>query len=202
MSGNQKKRMIEGYEITQAVWIGDREVVFGENEKADMPYFCGFYRSNEIIGEYSECVAGDDYVEMMEVFADRIRGQCEKIRGEQEKTTIPRTKITEEMCIPMFQCDNLVGKVMAVRLEVLRPEYRFAEHQLVYVTGGNGTRSGAFGTACFGTSLSSGEHSRWERHDFAGEVRPENLPQWAKDKVNELRQKEVAEKKGRGKEER
>ena len=54
--GNEKKRMVEGYEITQAILIGDKEVVFGEDEKAEMPYFCGFYRSNDIVGEYSECM--------------------------------------------------------------------------------------------------------------------------------------------------
>lgn len=30
MSDNKKKRIVEGYEITQAVQIGDREVVFGD----------------------------------------------------------------------------------------------------------------------------------------------------------------------------
>ena len=194
--GNEKKRMVEGYEITQAILIGDKEVVFGEDEKAEMPYFCGFYRSNDIVGEYSECMVGDEYVEMLELFVDRVKQQCKKVREEQEKVSVPREKITEQMCIPLFQCENLEGKIMAVRLEILRPEYRSCEHQLIYVTGGNGARSGAFGTTCFGINVYSGEHCRWERYDFTGEIKTECLPQWAKEKVMELQQREVKEKEG------
>ena len=80
---------------------------------------------------------------------------------------------------------------MAVRPEALRPEYRSAEHQLVYVRSGNGTRSASFGTACYCTNLYDGENVRWERYDFQGEVKPENLPQWAREKVKEVQKKET-----------
>ena len=111
MREKEQKRMVEGYEITQAIRIGDREVLFGVDEKQELPYFCGFYRSNELVGEYSECMAGDDYVEMVELFADRVKAQCEKVREEWAKVTVPREKITEQMCLPLSQCDNLKGKV-------------------------------------------------------------------------------------------
>ena len=100
MHEEEKKRMVETYEITQAIRIGDREILFGVDEKQELPYFCGFYRSNALVGEYSECMAGDDYVEMMELLADRIKTQCEKVREEWAKVTVPREKITEQMCIP------------------------------------------------------------------------------------------------------
>lgn len=32
---------------------------------------------------------------------------------------------------------------------------------------------------------------RWERYDFQGEVKPENLPQWAREKVKEVQKKET-----------
>lgn len=191
MHEEEKKRMVETYEITQAIRIGDREILFGVDEKQELPYFCGFYRINAHVGEYSECMAGDDYVEMMELFADRIKTQCEKVREEWAKVTVPREKITEQMCIPLSKCDNLKGKVMAVRPEVLRPEYRSAEHQLVYVRSGNGIRSNSFGTACYCTNLYDGENVRWERYDFQGEVKPENLPLWARERVEEVRKQET-----------
>ena len=191
MREKEQKRMVEGYEITQAIRIGDREVLFGVDEKQELPYFCGFYRSNELVGEYSECMAGDDYVEMVELFADRVKAQCEKVREEWAKVTVPREKITEQMCLLLSQCDNLKGKVMAVRPEALRPEYRSAEHQLVYVRSGNGTRSASFGTACYCTNLYDGENVRWERYDFQGEVKPENLPQWAREKIKEVQKQET-----------
>ena len=191
MREEEQKRMVETYEITQAIRIGDREILFGVDEKQELPYFCGFYRSNALVGEYSECMAGDDYVEMMELFADRIKTQCEKVREEWAKVTVPREKITEQMCLLLSQCDNLKGKVMAVRPEALRPEYRSAEHQLVYVRSGNGTRSASLGTACYCTNLYDGENVRWERYDFQGEVKPEHLPQWVREKVKEVQKQET-----------
>lgn len=193
MSGKIKKRMVEGYEITQGIQIGDKEVVFGVDEKAELPYFCGFYTGNSIFGSYQECMAGDDYAEIMELFADRVKAQCVKVHEEQAKVTVPREKITAEMCTPMYKCGDIVGKVMAVKAGVLRPEYRFAEHQLIYITGGNGTREGSLGSACFSIALYSGEHGRWERYDLQGEVKPESLPEWAKERLAEI-QKQRTEK--------
>ena len=184
----KEKWMVEGYEITQAVKIGDKEVVFGVNEKMDMPYLCSFYFSNSILESYEDSMIGDDYVELMELFADRIKAQCSKAREEQERVTVPREKITADMCRPISNWGDIVGKVMAIRAEALRPEYRSAEHQLVYVVGGNGARQQSFGTACYCITLYSGERERWERYDLQGEVKPERLPQWAKEKKIEMEQ--------------
>lgn len=188
MGGKKEKRIIEGYEITQAVKIGDKEVVFGVNEKADMPYLCSFYSSNAISESYEESMIGDDYVELMELFADRVKAQCTKVREEQAKVTVQREKITADMCRPISNCEDIIGKVVAIRAEALRPEYRSAEHQLVYVVGGNGARQQSFGTACYCITLYSGEHERWERYDLQGEVKRESLPQWAKEKKAEMEQ--------------
>lgn len=192
MSDENEKRMVENYEITQEIKIGDREVVFGVDEKAEMPYLCAFYASNSIFESYQECMVGDDYVEIMELFADRVKAQCVKVHGEQEKVTVPREKITADKCIPTFQCGDITGKVMAVKPEALRPEYRSAEHQLILVTGGNGARERSFGSACYCITLYSGEHGRWERYDLAGEVKPECLPEWAKGRLAEIQKQEAA----------
>lgn len=191
MSGKMGRRMAENYEITQGIRIGDKEVVFGMDEKAELPYFCAFYTDNSIFGSYHECMAGDDYAEIMELFADRVKAQCQKVHEEQEKAAVPREIITERMCTPMFQCGDIAGKVMAVKAGVLRPEYRSAQYQLVYVTGGNGAREGSMGTACCCTVLYSGGHERWERYDLQGEVKPEFLPDWAKERLAKIQDRQT-----------
>ncbi len=192
MSDKAGKRRVEGYEITHGIPIGDKEVVLGVNEKAEMPYFCAFYTSNDIFGSYTDCMVADDYVEIIELFAERVKGQCVKIREEQAKVTVPREVITADMCLPLKNDDSIEGKVVAVRTDSIRPEYRFAEHQLILVTGGNGARGGARGSACFSTNLYSGERSRWERYDIQGEVKPECLPEWAKERLSEIQKQEAA----------
>lgn len=191
MDSKKGKWVVEGYEITQEIPIGDKTVLFGVNEQRKMPYLCTFYTANSILESYGDAVIGDDYAEMMELFADRVKEQCEKVREEHAKVTVPREKITEEMCVPIWQCEDIAGKIMAVKTGVLRPEYRSAEHQLVYAVCGNGTRSKSLGTACFCINLYSGERERWERYNLQGEVKPECLPQWAKERAEEIREREA-----------
>ncbi len=191
MGDETGKRMAENYEITHGIRIGDKEVVFGVDEKAEMPYLCGFYTCNSIFESYQDCMVGDDYVEILEMFAGRIKEQCEKVRQEQARVTVPRVKITAEMCTPVFRCGDIVGKLMAVKAEALRPEYRSAEHQLIYITGGNGAREKSLGTACYCIALYSGEHERWERYDLQGEVKPECLPEWAKERLAKIQDQET-----------
>lgn len=190
LEDRNQKRMAENYEITQAVYIGDKEVVMGRDETNAMPYFCAFSFKNELFDSFSECFVSDDYVEIVEIFAERVREQCKQVREEQQKRKMCGGIITAEMCQPFTYDTNLVGKIAAVKKEVLRPEYPSASYQLVHVTGGNGARGKARGSACFCKNLYSGQSSRWERRDMQGEVRPEFLPDWAKIRAEKIQKKE------------
>lgn len=189
MDGQPEKRMADNYEITQAVYIGDKEVVMGLDETNAMPYFCAFYTSNEICGSYNDCIISDDYVEMVELFAERVSKQCQKVREERGKIAVPKEPVTKDMCMPLTD-SSLIGKVVAIRDTSLRPEYQTASYQLAYLTGGNGARGKARGSACICTNLYSGKSSRWERQDIQGEVKAECLPDWAKDRAEKIRKKE------------
>ena len=54
-----EKRMAGDYEIIQAVHIGDREVVLGENpqDETGMKYMCACCRPNALFAEYSEVIS-------------------------------------------------------------------------------------------------------------------------------------------------
>lgn len=172
MNDEQEKRMAENYEITHAIRIGDKEVVFGVDKSAEKPYFCAFYEKEYLIiytrERYVDCITSNNYVEAVEVFAQRVQEQCEKIRGEWEKVTVPRDKITAAMCFPNDYSKSMVGTVVAVKLEALRPEYQSADHQLIFITGGSGAHEHGRGTACFCKNLYTGEDTRWERYDIQG----------------------------------
>lgn len=74
-----------------------------------------------------------------------------------------------------------------------RYEYQHAAYQLILADGGNGA-SGGRGQAVFGTCLATGERSRWERYDVLGEIRPERMPQWAKEALHTIKNQEKAKK--------
>ena len=200
-----EKRMAGNYEITQALRIGDREVVFGIDPASDQPYFCALYQKVfEIIRfreRYEACFASDNFVDVAEQFAAYVQEQCQKVREEWAKVTVPRIRITEEMCIPHDYGQDLTGKIVAIKPSVLRPEYRSADHQLVLVDGGSGAAANSYGTTCFCVNLYTGESVRWRRYDVLGEVKPECLPDWAERRAAEIGQRQAGQKQRRERQE-
>jgi hypothetical protein len=204
---DNEKRMADHYEIISAFRIGDKEVVFGQDKNCDEPYFCALYEKEVVLcytrERYEDCYTGDDYIAMMELYADRIRDQCRQVREEWDKVTVPRDPITAEMCLANDYHESIKGKVVAVKLCMLRPEYRSADHQLIYVTGGFGAEANARGNACFCVNLYTGEETRWERFELQGVVKPECVPEWAKKRLEiVLRELEERARRARVKEER
>ena len=189
-----EKRMAGDYEIIQAVQIGDREVVLGENpqDETGMKYMCAFCRQNALFAEYSEVMASDDFPEIVELFGQRVAEQAQKTHIELNKPRIQGIDdrpITAEGCIPISYEDDLHGKIVVIKPEVLRREYRHATCQLQLCTSGSGAYPNSRGTACFCTELYSGQRARFERSDILGVIAPEDLPKWAKHYL-ELRQAE------------
>ena len=77
------------------------------------------------------------------------------------------------------------GKLIILRPTSLEPEYRTADCQLGFTTGGFGCSPGADGRAVYFEELYSGERCRWEIGDVLGIADPDTLPDWAKEKLTE-----------------
>ena len=142
---------------------------------------------------YTEAVGTDDYLEAMELFCDRVQAQIVLTRSEQEKFKFARTPFTAADCIPDKKNESIIGKVVVIDAEPKRYEYQHAAYQLVLADGGNGA-SGGRGQAVFGICLATGEHSRWERYDVLGEIRPERMPEWAKEALHDIKNQGKAKK--------
>ena len=179
------RRMAGDYEVIHAFHIGDKEIVIGENIEADDDerYMCAFCEKNEIVERYSDVIASDDFCEVAKLYADRLSEQAEKTR---QATFTPKfqgidtTPLTETDCTPITADDYIKGKLIVIRQDALRQEYRMSTHQLKICTGGFGSHPHSRGSACFCVDLYSGQHSRFEREDVLGTLSEEQLPQWAK----------------------
>ena len=180
---SDEKRMAGDYEIIQSVYIGDREIVVGENQADSdgLPYLVAYYESNAILGRYYDAVVSDDFPEIMEIYGRLITEQAQKTRAELSKPKIQgidNSPITAEGCTPISYDDDLNGKVIVIKPEVLRPEYRRATSQVKLCTGGFGAYPHSRGSAVFCTEVYTGRQSRFERRDVLGVLEPENQPQW------------------------
>ena len=95
------------------------------------------------------------------------------------------------------QCDdmtgqNLEGKVLVMSPFTLKEACWAPENQLWLATGGFGCVPTAAGRAVYATCLGDGEQTRWNRSDFIGILREEHLPDWARERLEQLRQESPA----------
>ena len=168
--------------------MGEKEVILASNEQSTNgdKFMCGFAERNDLFELCSECMVSDDYIEIVHLFGSRVANEAELFKEQVEKLDIPITLITEADCIPDHYSKDINGKIIAIDPKVLKPEFQRADRQLYYVTGGFGASANSRGSAVFCTNLHTGKSTRYERMDVMGEVKPERLPEWAKEKAQEL----------------
>ena len=179
-----EKRMAGSYEIIQAFHIGDQEVVIGENLNTSPSerYMCAYCQCNVIMAQYTDVMVSDNFCEIAKLYGERLSEQAEKTRVAMFKPIfqgIDTTPLTIDDCEPITCEDNLKGKVVVIKPEVLRREYRIATKQIKLCTGGFGAYPHSRGSACFCVDLYSGQESRFERQDILGTLGAEQLPKWA-----------------------
>ena len=192
---SEEKRMLGNYEVTQSIYVGDKEVVLAVDKKERYPFlvcYCDYH--NPLSAAWAtEGVASDDYLEAMEIFTERVQSQIDRTRAELSKFPFDKAVFTKEHCIPDDHKSNIVGKVVVLNAETKRYEYQHPAYQLILTEGGSGATGGR-GQAVFGTCLATGERARWERYDVLGEIKPECMPDWAKEALAKVKEQQKTEK--------
>ena len=173
----EEKRMAGDYTIIQSMHIGNKEVVIGENmqDKNGHYYIVADYTYNELFGRYDNCMISNSYIEIAELFVQRLAQQVEQVKGEQDKMKIPFEVIGANMCYSNDYSKSIEGKVVAIKADVLRPEHRHAASQIVYVTGGNGSVQ-FLRKCCVCNYLYSSRRTRFERYEVQGILKPSIIP--------------------------
>lgn len=93
-------------------------------------------------------------------------------------------------CLPDTEKQDFEGKVVVLSPKALKESCLTAQDQLWLCTGGFGTHAGARGLAVFATNLADGEKICWDRTDFVGVLADSHLPDWAIEKLSEMREQE------------
>ena len=192
---SDEKRKIGEYTVLSAVDVGEKEIILASNEQSTdgEKYLCGFVERNDLFELCSECMVSDDYIEIVHLFGSRVANEAELFREQVEKLDIPVAVITEADCIPDHYTKDINGKIIAIDPKVLKPEFRRTDRQLYLVTGGFGASANSRGSAVFCTNLHTGESTRYERMDIMGEVKPECMPDWAKESPKQHQRQENEE---------
>ena len=85
--------------------------------------------------------------------------------------------------LPESYHDNYEGKLLVLRPEALKEEYRFEEFQYFLGQSGFGCDPSKLGTKVFGRFLIDGEETSFHRGAFMGVADEKKLPEWAKVKL-------------------
>lgn len=194
-----ENRMVGDYNVITAFEIGNTEVLFGENPAAVLNerYLCCYSEYNGIFERYSDGYVSDDYAEIAELFGARIREAAQKIireNAERDEKLGDNSALGLGDCIPVKSDESLEGKVIVIRAEVLRPEYRAASNQLMLCSGGFGAQPNARGRSCFCTSLYEGKNRTFYRSDVLGTVPEDILPVWAKEGLGRVKNELMQDK--------
>jgi len=196
---NDDIRKVGDHIIFQSIHIGDKEIIAAEC--VDTPsarYLVADCTSNGIMELYSNGLVSESYAEIMQIFAERVAEQAKQAHehylecASLENNLLP---LTIKECTPISHSDNIYGKIVVIKPNVLRREYQIPTHQIKLCTGGFGSHPNSRGTACFCTDLYSGESSRFERYDILGTIPEEKLPDWAKKGLADIRAKQSEKKK-------
>ena len=193
MTELQEKRMAGDYEIFQAISVGIVEIVMGEDPKAEPEerFMCAVCTTNDLFSQYNDVCLSSDYAEILELYGQRIASEAEKLMNEVTEIRnrgIDDRAVTDAGFIPLTYEDDLNGKVVVLKPDVLKKEYQRATRQYQLVTGGFGASPNSRGSACFCTNLYSGKRDRFERWDVLGVVDREDLPDWAKEGLQRIEQ--------------
>lgn len=81
---------------------------------------------------------------------------------------------------------DYTGKVVAIRPDILKDQYKTPDDQLFLAEGGFGCHPNSRGRKVFGQFLKDGEETYYQRSELIGVVKDEHLPEWAKQKLSEM----------------
>ena len=201
-----EKRMVGDYTVINSMYIGHREIILGENPKAASGerYVCCYAERVMFYEQYLEAQVSDDFAEIVKLYGERVTQAADEIMKETEKVASEigmNDEITAKDCKPISSDDAIEDKVIVIRGNVLRPEFRHASHQLMLCTGGFGAQKNARGRTCYCISLYSGKQTSFYRGDVLGVMDKRALPECAKiglQNALEIRQNEKSHPNERG----
>jgi len=182
------ERIIGGYEVKDSFRIGKFEIALCENRGAppDEVYLCGLIESNGIVEMLTDCMASDSFADISTCYGEKIAEKAEEVQKESEEIARAvgnNPELTARDCSPISDFDCIEGRVIVLKGDAMRPEFKRATSQLLLCTGGFGSQANARGRTCFATRIYDGEKTSCHRGDVLGVMEEDKLPEWAEERL-------------------
>lgn len=102
---------------------------------------------------------------LLNLFIDQARREWDKLNLWEPKDCYPLTG------------EDLTQRILVLSPSFLKDEFKTPENQLVFATAGFGCNPSASGQKVFGFFVKDGEESSFQRSDFIGILKEENIPE-------------------------
>lgn len=93
---------------------------------------------------------------------------------------------------------DFTNKVLVLNPSLLKDEFKRPEYQLILAECGFGCSPTASGRKVFGQFLYDGERCQYSRHDFIGVLKEGLLPDWANEKLTQIKEGTQISEQGQG----
>lgn len=182
---------VDDYAIIQTERVGTKEFYIGEKEESSSnEYITGTVNrklSDLGIVQYSIDAQSHEYSDVLDYYYTHILDEVKRIQ--EETANEPKGTVNRNDCHSINDYETLKGKIIVLDKEVLLKEYQSVSHQLYLADDGFGCYPKGNGNAIFAYNLYTGKKTRIEKYDVLGVIKEERMPEWAKEKREELKQK-------------
>lgn len=127
-------------------------------------------------GSYNRYYVADTAAPLLEAFISQARDAYQALG-----------LFGPEHCVGDRHGQDYKDKVLVMSPDTLRESCWSPRDQLWLAQGGFGCSPTASGRAVYAACLGDGEETRWNREDFTGVLDEQYLPDWAMEKLTELR---------------
>lgn len=183
------------YEEIQSLKLGGVTVFMGWNRSdPKQTYLICDKHSIDLGDYYTDAVVSADYLEIAQIYIERLNRQLEKAREFRKERALPVQMLGRKHCRERGKKESLEGQLIILKAESLTPEYRTADCQLAFATGGFGCEPDARGRAVYVKELYSGKEYRMNVSDVLGIADYAALPDWVDGKLLERQEEKDAEK--------
>lgn len=181
----------QNIEILKEDRIGRNYYFLGERETDNGKlYVSGIIdKSHQDLGitKYLVNIQSDSFEYINSYYYQQLSNEAINLNEELEKE--PKESFDKNKVWSIYMFNTLVNKVVVLDDKILNPEFQRPTHQLYLAVGGFGCRPEGNGNAVFAINLYSKQEVRLEKPDLLGVIQKQDLPNWAKESLKQIEQK-------------
>ena len=176
------------YEFKQSCTIGSHHFVIAEDSMQGLTYLVAEMKEGLINPYLVNETRDTDYIKIWQEYICRQQQALDELITQRQDRQSDGIPYSADCCIPESKDMDFTNQIVVLRASSMKPELRIKEEQLLLAESGFGCKPHSNGRKVFCRDCWSGEHIQVSRSNLMGIMKPEMVPQWAKENSEIFRQ--------------